>query len=367
MKSGLFTSVFASALAKQVVLLTSYSDDACTKMSTTGGATNPTGADCGRCIFVGAYGAGAGKENNQIATCLENGDLKVDRFVEKFRSRCDSDNMTSSQIFKKGECFSYGTNQPGLKYYIKHECTGTSGPNIVELAQQVPDLSTLVTAVVAGDLVHTLSGSRKLTVFAPTNEAFAALPAGTLDSLLKPENKGDLKKILEYHVLPKKVVSKKLKAFQEPKTANGIKLPITVSGGAVKVGANKATVIKADNLAINGVVHIIDGVLLPPSDPKGNVFIVNKGLNCADKEKSRFEVAQDQCYSLAAVPTSAVNTDQKVHCRADGGVEITSYKSISGKCSGTGHKSIWLDPSCVSDGFSGVQVVCPAVADVVLV
>merc|ERR1712159_10198 len=75
-------------------------------------------------------------------------------------------------------------------------------PNIVELAQSVDDLSTLVTAVVAADLVETLSSPGPFTVFAPTNEAFAALPSGTLDSLLKPENKGQLTDILFFHVLP---------------------------------------------------------------------------------------------------------------------------------------------------------------------
>merc|ERR1719225_1153611 len=94
-------------------------------------------------------------------------------------------------------------------------------PNIVELAQSVDDLSTLVAAVVAGDLVETLSSPGPFTVFAPTNEAFAALPAGTLDTLLKPENKGQLVDILTYHVLPVKATVADLDLFQPSTTVEG--------------------------------------------------------------------------------------------------------------------------------------------------
>merc|ERR1712226_1839169 len=96
-----------------------------------------------------------------------------------------------------------------------------STPNIVELAQATTDLSTLVTAVVAGDLVETLSSPGPFTVFAPTNEGFAALPAGTLDTLLKPENKAQLADILTYHVLPSAVKSTDLKFFQAVTTVEG--------------------------------------------------------------------------------------------------------------------------------------------------
>merc|ERR1711957_1022544 len=128
--------------------------------------------------------------------------------------------------------------------------------DIVGLAQSVPDLSTLVAAVVAGDLVDTLTSAGPFTVLAPTNEGFAALPAGTVESLLKPENKATLVDILT--------------AFQEVPTVEGKKLHITGFGGVVKVGASLAskdlkTVTAADNLASNGVVHIINGVMLPPS------------------------------------------------------------------------------------------------------
>jgi transforming growth factor-beta-induced protein len=142
--------------------------------------------------------------------------------------------------------------------------------NIVQLAESVDDLSTLVAAVVAGDLADTLSSPGPFTVFAPTNEAFAALPASVLAKLMKPENKKELIDILTYHVLPEKVLSTDLKASQVVKTVEGKPLHVTKSGNHVRVGASLKSkdlrnVIKADNVASNGVVHIIDGVLLPPS------------------------------------------------------------------------------------------------------
>merc|ERR1711916_265855 len=141
-------------------------------------------------------------------------------------------------------------------------------PNIVELAQSVDDLSTLVTAVVAADMGETLSSPGPFTVFAPTNEGFAALPAGTLDSLLKPENKAQLADILTYHVLPEQVLSTDLKFFQSVKTVEGKPLHVFKSGSSVRVGPSSKDLKKvmgADNLASNGVAHIIDGVMLPPS------------------------------------------------------------------------------------------------------
>merc|ERR1711879_511327 len=122
--------------------------------------------------------------------------------------------------------------------------------NIVELAQSVDDLSTLVSAVVAGDLVDTLSSPGPFTVFAPTNEAFGALPEGTLDTLLKPENKDQLVDILTYHVLPAQVLSTDLTYYQEVATVEGKKVKVISYPGAVKVGyALEATVTGADNLA----------------------------------------------------------------------------------------------------------------------
>ena len=133
--------------------------------------------------------------------------------------------------------------------------------NIVELAVGTDALSTLVAAVKAGGLVETLQGEGPFTVFAPTNEAFAALPKGTLESLLKPENKDQLVAILTYHVIPGKVYSKDLKDNMKAATANGAEVTITTKWGAKVNGAN---VVSADIEATNGVVHVIDKVILPP-------------------------------------------------------------------------------------------------------
>jgi uncharacterized surface protein with fasciclin (FAS1) repeats len=139
-------------------------------------------------------------------------------------------------------------------------------PDIVGLAVATPDLSTLVAAVKAADLVTTLQGTGPFTVFAPTNAAFAALPAGTLDSLLLPENKSKLAGILTYHVVAGKVMSTDLKDGQVVKTVNGGNLTVGISGGVVTLtdaGGNKSTIKAVDIAAKNGVVHVIDHVVLP--------------------------------------------------------------------------------------------------------
>merc|ERR1712054_84833 len=141
---------------------------------------------------------------------------------------------------------------------------------IVDFAESVKDLSTLVSAVVAGDLVDTLSSAGPFTLFAPTNKGFAALPAGTLDNLMKPENKAQLADILTYHVLPVQAYADELDLFQAATTVEGKPLHVTKWGGQVKVGPSLKSedlksVTAADNAASNGVVHIIDGVLIPPS------------------------------------------------------------------------------------------------------
>ena len=135
--------------------------------------------------------------------------------------------------------------------------------NIVALAASTEFLSTLVAAVKAGDLVGVLTGDGPFTVFAPTNEAFAALPAGTLEMLLKPENKAKLVAILTYHVVPGKVMSTDLSNGMKAGTANGAEVMITIKDGKVMV--NGANVTAADIAASNGVVHVIDAVILPPS------------------------------------------------------------------------------------------------------
>merc|ERR1712166_225044 len=154
---------------------------------------------------------------------------------------------------------------------VPSKLEASAQPNIVELAESVKDLSTLVSAVVAADLADTLSSAGPFTVFAPTNEGFSALPAGVVDSLMKPENKAQLVDILTYHVLPSKVLAKDLALFQAGKTVEGKNLHVQKWGGAVQVGSSLQSkdlkkVTSADNTASNGVVHIIDGVMLPPAD-----------------------------------------------------------------------------------------------------
>lgn len=135
--------------------------------------------------------------------------------------------------------------------------------DIVALAMGTESLSTLVSAVKAAGLVETLQGEGPFTVFAPTNEAFAALPEGTLDDLLKPENVEKLKSILTYHVVSGKVMSTDLSDGMEAATVNGKKITIGTTDG-VKI--NDANVVSADVEASNGVVHIIDAVILPPEN-----------------------------------------------------------------------------------------------------
>jgi uncharacterized surface protein with fasciclin (FAS1) repeats len=138
----------------------------------------------------------------------------------------------------------------------------TKAQTITELASKTDDLSTLVTALKAAGLAETLAGEGPFTVFAPTNAAFEALPDGVLEMLLKPENKDKLKAVLTYHVIGGKVMSSDLTNGSMTATVEGSDVKFTV-GPKVKV--NDANVVKADISASNGVVHIIDNVILPPS------------------------------------------------------------------------------------------------------
>jgi uncharacterized surface protein with fasciclin (FAS1) repeats len=133
--------------------------------------------------------------------------------------------------------------------------------NVVENAIASADHTTLVAAVKAAELVETLSGAGPFTVFAPTNEAFAKLPAGTVDNLLKPEMKADLTGVLTYHVVAGSVKAADLKDGQKVKTLNGGELTVSIKDGKVMI--NGANVTAADVVSSNGFIHVIDGVLLP--------------------------------------------------------------------------------------------------------
>jgi len=131
----------------------------------------------------------------------------------------------------------------------------------VDTAVAAGDFKTLATALQAAGLVETLKGAGPFTVFAPTDEAFAKLPAGTVEDLLKPENKQKLVSILTYHVVAGDVMAKDVVKLSEAKTVNGKEVKIMVQGGKVMVdGAN---VTKTDIKCSNGVIHVIDSVLLP--------------------------------------------------------------------------------------------------------
>ena len=133
--------------------------------------------------------------------------------------------------------------------------------NIIENAVNSKDHTTLVAAVKAAGLVETLSGTGPFTVFAPTNEAFAKVPAATLTDLMKPAMKADLTKILTYHVVSGALKSSDLKDGMELTTVQGGKLKVSIKDGKVMI--NGANVTIADVVSSNGVTHVIDGVLMP--------------------------------------------------------------------------------------------------------
>jgi uncharacterized surface protein with fasciclin (FAS1) repeats len=133
--------------------------------------------------------------------------------------------------------------------------------DIVETAVAAGNFKTLAAALNAADLVDALKGDGPFTVFAPTDEAFSKLPKGTLESLLKPENKDKLAAILKYHVVSGKVMAKDVVKLSEAKTLQGSAAKITVKDGSVSV--DNALVTKTDIQASNGVIHVIDAVILP--------------------------------------------------------------------------------------------------------
>jgi transforming growth factor-beta-induced protein len=133
--------------------------------------------------------------------------------------------------------------------------------NIVDTAVSAGSFQTLAKALVAAGLADTLKGPGPFTVFAPTDEAFAKLPKGTIESLLKPENKTKLTAILTYHVVPGRVLAAQVTTMSSAPTVNGQSLAIGAAHGTVTVG--QASVVKADILCSNGVIHVIDTVLLP--------------------------------------------------------------------------------------------------------
>jgi len=133
--------------------------------------------------------------------------------------------------------------------------------DIVDTAVSAGSFKTLAKALDAAGLVQTLKGSGPFTVFAPTDEAFAKLPAGTLEELLKPEQKAQLQRILTYHVISGKVMAADVVKMRSAKAVSGDTITVTTRDGKVQV--DKANVVKTDIAASNGVIHVIDAVILP--------------------------------------------------------------------------------------------------------
>lgn len=155
--------------------------------------------------------------------------------------------------------------EPVVEPIVEEPVTAPS--TIVDIAAGNPDFSTLVAAVQAAGLAETLSGPGPFTVFAPTNAAFAALPAGALDSLLLPEGKDDLIKILSYHVVPGTVMAADIPAEADAtSTASVNNLDLSIRTTATGAMVNEANITAADIQASNGVIHVIDTVLVPRMD-----------------------------------------------------------------------------------------------------
>jgi uncharacterized surface protein with fasciclin (FAS1) repeats len=133
--------------------------------------------------------------------------------------------------------------------------------DIVETAVDAGTFTTLAAALEAAGLIETLKGEGPFTVFAPTDEAFAKLPAGTVEDLLKPENREGLIAVLTYHVVPGEVKAADVVGLDEAETVNGQSLDISVTGSTVMI--DDATVVATDIMASNGVIHVIDSVVLP--------------------------------------------------------------------------------------------------------
>ena len=179
--------------------------------------------------------------------------------------------LAAAQVASAGSCSSGNTAATNTGNSTEIVLASNAGgakeaaatKNIVETAVAAGTFETLVAAVKAAGLVETLSGPGPFTVFAPTDEAFAKLPKGTVASLLEPANKQKLVDILTYHVVPGKVMAADVVKLESAKTAQGQSLGIKVADGVVSVDGAK--VVKTDITTSNGVIHVIDAVILPKS------------------------------------------------------------------------------------------------------
>jgi uncharacterized surface protein with fasciclin (FAS1) repeats len=200
-------------------------------------------------LVIGGVGGYAIASSNSASKADKMAAKDADRMEAGMADPAESDAMMDNDMEAGGE----EAMEQGMM----------GGDTIVTLASNTPSLSTLVTAVEAAELVETLNGEGPFTVFAPTNDAFAALPEGTVDTLLMPENQADLQSVLTYHVVPGTYRGADLSDGMTLTTVQGATITIGVhDGGPVTV--NDAPVSMADVEASNGVVHVIDSVILPP-------------------------------------------------------------------------------------------------------
>lgn len=158
-------------------------------------------------------------------------------------------------------CPAVAKTSDGCTAAVSTAAAHSDAKDIVDTAIAAGSFKTLVAAVQAAGLVDTLKGAGPFTVFAPTDEAFAKLPEGTVANLLKPENKEKLVAVLTYHVVPGKVMAADVVKLSEAKTVQGSAVKITVADGKVKV--DNANVVKTDIATSNGAIHVIDAVILP--------------------------------------------------------------------------------------------------------
>ena len=150
---------------------------------------------------------------------------------------------------------------PALLLAGNYSSKSKASMDIVDTAVSAKSFNTLVAALKAADLVDVLRGDGPFTVFAPTDAAFAKLPAGTVETLLKPENKAKLQAILTYHVVPGRYMAADVVKMSSAKTVNGKSFMVSMDGGNAMV--DNATIIQTDIMASNGVIHVIDTVILP--------------------------------------------------------------------------------------------------------
>ncbi len=226
-----------------------------------------------------------------------------------------------------------------------------SGNSIVDIAVGNENFSTLVAALKTAELVEALSGDGPFTVFAPTNDAFAKLPEGTVESLLKPENRQQLVDILKYHVVAGKVLAADAIAAKRADTLLGKPIGMTLEGGQLTI--NDSKVVANDVEATNGVIHVIDTVLLPPATKKASAS--NSGMDiitaAIDRGVPLFNAGQhDACtavYEMAAM--SLVRFDGDLI--GDGRERLVSAMSKASRTHDSGERA-WIMRRALDDVFA---------------